>query len=199
MRSSTPSALGVRVILLASLAVAFAATRSATAAEAVIHDGGAFFSEEAISEASDIIRLIRQAYDRDVVVETYAAVPDELRDELERDGKEKFYADWLERRAKELGVRGVFVLITREPGRVQVGVDRATRQRVFTIKDREALRETLVAAFKAKEFDRGLLDGMRLVRRRMEQNTWQDRNPSVPVLASAASASVSSRSPGIRP
>ena len=186
MRSSTPFAPGFRVVPLAFLAVALAATTSASAAEPAIHDGGMFFSEEALSEAADIVRVIRQSYDRDVVVETYAAVPDELREELARDGKEKFYADWLERRAKELGVRGVFILITREPGRVQVGVDRSTRQRVFTIRDREALREALVAAFQARQFDQGLLEGLRLVRRRMDRNTSSDRNPSVPVLAAAS-------------
>ena len=184
MRSATPSALCFRVVVPAVIAVSLAGSIS-IAAEPAVHDGGMFFSEEALSEASDIIRVIRQAYDRDVVVETYAAVPDELQGDLARDGKEKFYADWLERRAKELGVRGVFVLITREPGRVQVGVDRATRERVFTVKDREALREALVSSFRARQFDQGLLEGLRLVRRRMDLNTAQDRNPTVPVLAAA--------------
>src|SRR5689334_4157481 len=171
--------------------VVFACTLVAAAPRAAapeVSDGGMLFSEEAVSEANDIIRLIRQAYDRDVMVETYAAVPDDLKAELERDGKEQFYADWLERRAAQLGIRGVFVLITRQPGRVQVGVDRATRRRVFTIDDREALRETLVTAFRAREFDRGLLDGLRLVRRRIEQNTIRDRNPTVPVAVPAADA-----------
>ena len=186
MRSATPSALSSRVVVTVLLTLAVFGPAAFAAAEPGIHDGGMFFSEEALSEAADIVRVIRQAYDRDVVVETYAAVPDELREDLAREGKEKFYADWLERRAKELGVRGVFVLITREPGRVQVGVDRTTRQRVFTVKDREALREALVSSFQNRQFDQGLLEGLRLVRRRMDLNTSRDRNPSVPVLAAAS-------------
>ena len=31
----------------------------------------------------------------------------------------KFYDDWLNRRARQLGVHGVFILITRTPGRVR--------------------------------------------------------------------------------
>jgi uncharacterized membrane protein YgcG len=169
----------------------FASTLLAAAPRAAtpqVADGAMLFSEEAVSEANDIIRLIRQSYGRDVMVETYPEVPADLKDELQRDGKEQFYADWLERRAAQLGVRGVFILITRQPGRVQVGVDRATRRRTFTIQDREALRETLVTAFRARQFDDGLLDGLRLVRRRMEQNTLRDRNPTVPVAAPATGA-----------
>jgi len=171
--------------------VVFACTLAAAAPriyEPKVADGAMLFSEEAASEANDIIRLIRQAYDKDVMVETYPAVPDELKGELARDGKEKFYSDWLERRAAQLGVRGVFILVTREPGRVQVGVDRATRRRVFTVEDREALREALVTSFRARQFDQGLLDGLRLVRRRMDQNTASDRNPTVPVSAPATVA-----------
>jgi hypothetical protein len=153
-----------------------------------VFDGGMFFSEEAVSEADDVIRGIKQSYDRDVMVETYAGIPDDLKDDLARDGKDKFYQDWLNRRARQLDVRGVFVMMTREPGRVQVGVDKSTRNRAFTLADAEALRETLGSAFRTRHFDRGLLDGVRLVRRRMAENTSPEREPTVPVLAAEAIA-----------
>jgi uncharacterized membrane protein YgcG len=183
--SFRPAVPGTAVLVIFACTLIAAAPR---VAEPRVADGGMLFSEEAASEANDIIRLIRQSYDRDVMVETFPAVPEELKGELARDGKEKFYADWLERRAAQLGVRGVFILVTREPGRVQVGVDRATRRRVFTVEDREALREALVTAFRARQFDQGLLDGLRLVRRRMDQNTAAERNPTVPVSAPATVA-----------
>lgn len=97
-----------------------------------IADGGAFFSPEALSEANDIVNTIRTLHDRDVRVETYRDVPSHLKDDLARDGLEKFYDDWLNRRARQLGVQGVFVLVTRSPGRVQVGVDRSTQRKAFT-------------------------------------------------------------------
>ena len=160
----------------ASDAVSYSAS-----AEPRVIDGGMFFSGEAVSEAEDVIRVIKQAYDRDVVVETFAAVPDDLKDQLTRDGKDKFYEDWLNRLARRRGVRGVFVLMTREPGRVQVGVDRDTRRRDFTVADREALREILARAFRMRQFDRGLLEGVRFVRARIALNTVPEPSPAVPV------------------
>ena len=184
MRSVRPSSLAAFAVGLALLA----APGARAAADPCIVDGGTFFSRDAASEADDIIRAIRDAYGRDVVVETYPSVPEHLKDDLAREGKEKFYENWLNRRARELGVRGVFVLMTREPGRVQVGVDRATRARLFTVADREALREILANAFRARRFDRGLLEGLRFVRRRMGENSAAERSPTVPVLDPTALA-----------
>lgn len=176
------------VIVLATLQARGAAPDDAiphsTSAEPRIIDGGMFFGGEAVSEAEDVLRAVKLASGRDVVVETFAAVPEELREELARDGKDKFYEAWLNRLARRRGVRGVFVLMTREPGRVQVGVDRDTRQRVFTVADREALRDILVKGFRVKQFDRGLLDGVRFVRARIALNTAPDPNPTVPVTKS---------------
>ena len=146
-----------------------------------VADGGAFFSPEAVSEANDIIRSVQSLHDRDVRVETYEDVPSHLRDDLARDGLEKFYDDWLNRRARQLGVHGVFVLVTRAPGRVQVGVDKATQRRSFTADDRESLRATLAAAFQDGRYDEGLLDGLRFVRQRLDANTSRERSPTVPV------------------
>jgi len=167
--------LAMSVALLAPLAV------NAGEDDGAISDGGAFFSAEARSEAADIIRSILAAHDRDVYVETYTEVPTHLRDDLARDGREKFYDDWLNRRARQLGVHGVFVLVTRSPGRVQVGVDRATQRTTFTADDREALRDALVAAFRGARYDQGLLDGLRFVKRRMDENTAREHSPTVPV------------------
>ena len=185
--------LSSRLALLVATAVAVSLSvrgdaSTLSVSDPHVFDGGMFFSEEAISEADDMIRGIKQSYDRDVMVETYAGIPDDLKDELARDGRDKFYEDWLNRRARRLGVRGVFVLMTREPGRVQVGVDKSTRVHAFTPADGEALRETLGSAFRARQFDRGLLDGVRLIRRRMAENTAPGREPTVPVLTAEAIA-----------
>ena len=187
MRPALHKVAGSRLVIVIAAAAMLAGVRGDASpmslADAHVFDGGMFFSEEAVSEADDVIRGIRQSFDRDVMVETYAAVPDERKDELARDGRDKFYEDWLNRRARERGVRGVFILMTREPGRVQVGVDAATRRRIFTVADRETLRDILVSAFRARQFDRGLLDGLRFVGRRMGENTVADRSPTVPVLS----------------
>jgi uncharacterized membrane protein YgcG len=151
------------------------------AAEAEVADGGGFFSAEALSEAGDIVLSIQSLYGRDVRVETYAEVPEQLKARLRRDGQDKFYDDWLNGRARALGVRGVFILVTRTPGRVQVGVDKPTQRRAFSAGDRDALRDALATAFKAGRYDQGLLDGLKFVRRRLDENAARDRSPGVPV------------------
>ena len=180
----TPVA-AVRVLAcIASLAAVLAlAPGRAVAAEGEtsVADGGAFFSAETVSAAGDIIRAIQAHHERDVRVETYDEVPPQLRGDLARDGLDKFYDDWLNRRARQLGVRGVFILVTRTPGRVQVGVDKSTARRAFPPDDRDALRDALVLAFRNARYDAGLLDGLRFVRRRLDENTARERTPTVPV------------------
>ena len=166
-----------------AVALALLAAPAARAADAEVADGGGFFSAEALSEAGDIILAIQSLYERDVRVETYAEVPESLKARLQRDGQDKFYDDWLNRRAKALGVRGVFILVTRTPGRVQVGVDKTTQRRAFKAEDRDALRDALSTAFKAGRYDQGLLDGLRFVRRRLDENAARDRSPGVPVAS----------------
>lgn len=175
--------VAARAVALLVLLVPFWAARLALAADgdAEISDDAKFFSAEAKSEAIDIILAIQSLYDRDVRVETYSEVPEHFKDDLARDGKDKFFEDWLNRRAKALGVRGLFILITRTPGRVQVGVDKSMQRRAFTHDDRDALRDALVTAFRAKRYDQGLLDGLKFVRRRLDETSSRDRSPSVPV------------------
>jgi hypothetical protein len=184
-----PAFVSPRFVLRAFVSLALAAALLpstqllAADGDGEIADGAAFFSAKAVSEASDIIDSIVSMHDRDVRVETYAQVPEHLRDDLARDGREKFYDDWLNRRARELGVRGIFILITRTPGRIQVGVDKATQRRAFPADDRDALREGLATAFRAKRYDQGLLDGLKFLRRRLDENTARERNGSVPVAS----------------
>ena len=63
---------------------------------------------------------------------------------------------------------------------MQVGVDKATR-RYFRPDDRDALRDHLAAAFRAARYDQGLLDGLRFVRRKMDENAAAEKSPTVPV------------------
>ena len=97
-------------------------TAPALAVKGTVLDGGDMFSDAAVEKADGVIRQIKQAYGKDVVVETYRSIPADLRAEFQKRGKEAFYAEWLAQRAKALGIDGVFILITREPGRFQLGV-----------------------------------------------------------------------------
>ena len=172
-----------RTLVLSALVGLVLLSRPGHAAEGdgSLYDGGSFFSPEVLSEANNIIHAIRTVHDRGVRVETYADVPSHLKDDLARDGVERFYDEWLNRRARQLGVEGVFVLVTRSPGRVQVGVDRVTQRKAFTADDRDVLREIFAVAFRDGRYDQGLLDGLRFVKQRLDHNTSSERSPTVPV------------------
>src|SRR6476469_4105208 len=97
----------------------------AQAAVAEVRDEGHFFSADAVSKANDIIKEIKQKYKKDLVIETVRQVPDNKKDEANSsDAKVKghFFANWAVERAKMEGVNGIYVLITREPGHVEVAV-----------------------------------------------------------------------------
>src|SRR5205823_633059 len=75
-----------------------------------IRDEGKFFSEEARQKANQKIQDISRRYKRDLVIETYATVPEGRKDQVKAD-KKGFFHTWARERAKTLGVDGIYILI----------------------------------------------------------------------------------------
>jgi uncharacterized membrane protein YgcG len=67
-------------------------------------------------------------------------------------------------------VIGIYVLITKEPGHIQVEVGHETQKAAFTSKDRDRLRDILIDGFQKKEYDRGLLDAVQFVEKTLDEN-----------------------------
>jgi hypothetical protein len=141
-------------------ALALAMFLSAPVARAEIRDGAKFFSADAVREGDQLIQQIRQRHGKDVVVETVPSMPGAPADAA---GRERFFQDETARRGKEAGVNGLYILISRNPSSLYAGVDPQTQQNLFTLDDRARLRDVLQQHFKAKDFDGGLLAGLRLV------------------------------------
>ncbi|HSU65646.1 MAG TPA: TPM domain-containing protein [Tepidisphaeraceae bacterium] len=140
-----------------------------------IRDEAKFFSADAIDQAQQIIRQIDHQHQHDVLVETVPQVPNDQKDEFSRLGKEKFFELWAEARATQQGVNGVYILVCRNPSRLQVAVGNITSKRLFTIDDRNVLAKLLIDRFRQKQFDQGLLDAVRFVQRKMaEHHTPED-------------------------
>ncbi|HZL35261.1 MAG TPA: TPM domain-containing protein, partial [Tepidisphaeraceae bacterium] len=135
-----------------------------------VRDEAHFFSADAITAADAIINQIWTTHKKDVLVVTYAAIPADQQDEFKALGKEAFYEDWARKIWKENHANGVVVLATGNPAYLQVNVGDETRKRAFTLGDRDRLRADLLSAFKQKNFDAGLLDGLRSIQSRMNQN-----------------------------
>jgi uncharacterized membrane protein YgcG len=163
--------LGRRLLLPVCLVLASSVPAWAVVPE--VQDGAGFFKPEAIAKANDELADIGKRFRKDLLIETYATVPAdkvEAVKAMDKEGRAKYFAEWANSRAKRRRVEGIYVLISKDPGHIQVEVGKQTEKSTFTIEDRNKLREILIDAFQKKEFDRGLLDGVQFVERKLEEH-----------------------------
>src|SRR5262249_4084650 len=138
-----------------------------------VRDGAGFFSPETVKRADEVIREVKHSDHKDLLVETFRHAPEgEQKEATSSDPKVKarFFADWAVRRARAEGVNGIYVLITREPGHVEVAVGNHTRS-VFPDEDRHRLTRILLDHFKKKQYDEGLIEAVRYVRSTLASKT----------------------------
>jgi uncharacterized membrane protein YgcG len=153
-------------VLTATFLLGMLSYDPAQAAVAEVRDEAHFFSADAVTQASETIKEIKQQYKKDLLIETIRQLPDGKRDEASSSDekvKGRFFANWAVERARAEGVNGIYVLITREPGHVEVVVGNQTRT-VFPDEERHRLAQVLLTHFKRKEFDEGLLAAVKDVR-----------------------------------
>ncbi len=138
-----------------------------------VKDEAGFFSADAVARANAAIKELKNGYHKDLLVETFKSVPADRQARfqgLNATGKSKFLADWANARAATLGVKGIYVHVFKNPGHLEVVVDKPTLARAFPAADRDKLRDALLAGFKARAYDKALADAVALVRQRFEQN-----------------------------
>ena len=113
-----------------------------------VDDQGKFFSAEAVEKANQKIREIYREFNKDLLIETVPKIPSDLEAKYKEQGKSKFFVDWADKRAKDASVNGIYVLLCREPPHLQVEVGTKTRQRAFTLQDRDRLVGKMVPLLK---------------------------------------------------
>lgn len=152
--------------LLAVGALTLAARPAAVAPE--IKDDGKFFSAEAVTKANVHLRDLTAKYDRDVLIETFATPPGEgggQVKELDAKGREAFFEKYALQRAKFRVVRGVYVLVCKEPRFLFIEVSPQTRK-VITDDVRKQLFGVFAKEFAKGRFDEGLENGLRFIEER---------------------------------
>jgi uncharacterized membrane protein YgcG len=157
-------------ILLLIVSLLAGLSPQARAATPGVYDAAGFFSADAVTQANQVISDIKQSTKHDLMIETYSSIPADMQSAYDPAKKNDFFEKWLVSRARVLQVRGVFVLICKDPSRIQLDVGSETRAKAFTIANRDALRDILVSQFKAKNYDQGLLDGVNYVQSTMQAN-----------------------------
>jgi uncharacterized membrane protein YgcG len=156
-----------RLFLVGAVLVAgliFAGQAAAVAPE--IKDDGKFFSPDTIKKANKLIREIARKYERDLLVETYAAVPMDQVERVKgmsRDERERFFRNWATDRAEATVVHGVYILVCKEPTHLEIIITAKARS-VFDKDTFDKLRELLLKHFREKHYDEGLLAAVDFVR-----------------------------------
>jgi uncharacterized membrane protein YgcG len=138
-----------------------------------VQDGAAFFKPETIAKANDLLAEIGKKHHKDLLIETYATVPADKVESvkaMDKEARAKFFQEWGNSRASRRRVDGVYILISKQPGHIQVEVGAETQKKAFTTKDRDHLRDILIEAFQKKEFDRGLIDAVQFVEKTLDEN-----------------------------
>ena len=130
----------------------------AAAAARGVHDAARLFSPVAVSRADDQAREIAQKYRQDVLLETFAMPPPDRAEALggaARAEQDRLLTAWAEERGTAAKVRGIYVLVCKDPRSVQVWVSPEAR-RAFGEEPGRKLGGLLTKEIRAKRFDAGL-------------------------------------------
>jgi uncharacterized protein len=182
-------------LAVAALGLLAAAVPARAALVAEVRDEAKLFKPETLREADQVIREIKRDFKHDLLIETFPGIPDDKKAAFNKvkdnkEEKERFFQEWALGRAKTAEVNGVYILIVKQPGHVQVEVGNDTRKKAFTLKDRDKLAEIMTADFRNKEWDKGLLDSVEYVRKTMEANLGTPKRgeqPAAPPVRHPAS------------
>jgi len=153
----------------------------ASAAAAAVQDNAKLFEPETFAKADRILEHLKNRFQVDLRIETFAGVPADKRLQIEglASAKERaeFFKRWAKERAQASGVDGIYVLIVKDEKdanlrRIQVVVGPETSANAFTARDGQKLREALVHDLdpKRKSPDQGLLDAVNSVYTTVEDN-----------------------------
>ncbi len=125
-----------------------------------VNDQAGFFSKTAIDQATAKLQEIRSRYKVEVVVETFPSVPQDMRTRFDmaktEAEKNRFFQRWAEIRASDEGVKGVYVLICKSPGHLQIEPDESVRRKAFTLQQSNALAASVLPVLREKHFDAAL-------------------------------------------
>ena len=148
------------LIIVAILASGLGFARPAQAAVPKVNDQAGFFSKSAIDQATATLQDIQRRYKVEVVVETFPSIPQDMRARFDsakpEAEKNRFFQRWAEIRASDEGVKGVYVLICKSPGHLQIEPDESVRRKAFTLQERDALVPSVLSLLKAKRYDAAL-------------------------------------------
>lgn len=146
---------------------------AAVAVTPEVEDRAQYFAQNAIDKANAEILAIKKESSKDLIIETFETVPAEKKanyDPNDAKKKEAFFVAWASERAQAGDIQGIYILLCKSEHRVQIHVDPETLKKDFTSGNVSQLRGELLAKFKRKEFDEGLLSAVKYVHQTLQAN-----------------------------
>src|SRR5690349_21667459 len=123
------------------------APRPARAGIHQVWDPAHFFQAETLMEVDQVLQDIDRKFYKDLMIETFPSIPDDLKRLYQEKGKEKFFQDWAAYEGGRIKLNGMLILISAEPRRVEVSIGLDTRRKAFTDADRVELVQRLTQSF----------------------------------------------------
>ena len=156
------SRIGPVAILLALLLL--------STALAEVRDNAGFFSADAVQRADAATQQMRRDLGRELVIETYPAIPTDRAQNYRPESKDQFFEQWGNERSVAVHVDGVYILINRDPAYLFVTAGNKTRQKDFTQDDERELRDAMLSLLKQKQYDAALDKAVEFVPQRIRDN-----------------------------
>ncbi|NNM86547.1 MAG: hypothetical protein HKL96_12425 [Phycisphaerales bacterium] len=133
-------------------------------------DRAGLFSAAVVNQANAMISSLAARTHKQLLIETYAAIPQSLAGSYDPAQKNTFFANWADNVARQQRLNGVIVLICRKPGHLTVQAGQSTLRTVFMPSERDKAAQLLLAAFKVGKFDDGLLGTTRYITQTIMHN-----------------------------
>jgi hypothetical protein len=106
------------------------------------------FSDDGIKRAESAMHSTQFEGGMMMTVDTYPEIPADKKAGYKEENKARFFNEWAKQRAGDDKAKGVYVLICRSPGYVEVIASNTTRDRGFSSEDKNVVRDTFINAFK---------------------------------------------------
>jgi hypothetical protein len=149
-----------------------------------VKDYGSFFSPSIVESATGQIRKISPQLKRPIAVDTFKQAPSEKQvQSMSREQRERFFLKWLRERMQSARFEGIYILVSKEPSHVEVGVGPELMKKAFKLSDRESLQKLLLKKFRDHRFDEGLTEALNLIQDRVRSNFGTGAVSTPPAVA----------------